>query len=145
MDGRVTLKGILRKSITSITYPVAGKGKVIPTYAMKAYRGSGGIAPLILNLGTRWMCGQPHALVVYQCPPTPPQLHVLEKKEISCACWYMKTALSNSSLVTILSMLYELPNLPSTLRKDIAIPVIQLYSENRLWSSIHRDVAQRQR
>ena len=28
-------------------------GKVVPIYAMKAYRGSRGIAPLILNLGTR--------------------------------------------------------------------------------------------
>ena len=30
------------------------KGKVIPVHAMKAYRGSGSAAPLILNLGTRW-------------------------------------------------------------------------------------------
>ena len=29
--------------------------EVIPIYAVKAYRGSGGIAQLILNLGTRWM------------------------------------------------------------------------------------------
>jgi hypothetical protein len=30
------------------------KGKVIPVHAMKAYRRSRGIAPRILNLGTRW-------------------------------------------------------------------------------------------
>jgi hypothetical protein len=54
-NGRVTLKGILRKGITSTTYLVAGKGKVVSAHAMNAHRGSGGIAPLILNLGTRWM------------------------------------------------------------------------------------------
>jgi ABC-type multidrug transport system fused ATPase/permease subunit len=31
------------------------KGEVIPIHAVKAYGGSGGIAQLILNLGTRWM------------------------------------------------------------------------------------------
>jgi hypothetical protein len=30
------------------------KRKVVPVYAVKAYRGSGGVAPPILNLGTRW-------------------------------------------------------------------------------------------
>jgi hypothetical protein len=30
------------------------KGKVFPVLAMNAYRGSGDIAPLILNLGTGW-------------------------------------------------------------------------------------------
>jgi hypothetical protein len=32
------------------------KGKVVPVHAMKAYGWSRGIAPLILNLGTRWRC-----------------------------------------------------------------------------------------
>jgi hypothetical protein len=33
------------------------KGKVLPVHGMKAYRGNGGIVPLILNLGTqcRWV------------------------------------------------------------------------------------------
>jgi hypothetical protein len=37
-----------------------GKGKTVPVlfltehYAMKAYQGNGGIAPRILDLGTRW-------------------------------------------------------------------------------------------
>jgi len=31
-----------------------GKGKVIPVYNIKVYRGSIGVAPLILNLGSRW-------------------------------------------------------------------------------------------
>ena len=41
------------------------KVKCFPVHAMKAYRGSGGIAPLILNLGTGWRgwltssCGRP--------------------------------------------------------------------------------------
>jgi hypothetical protein len=30
------------------------KGKVFPVHAMRVYRGSRGIAPTILNLGTRW-------------------------------------------------------------------------------------------
>jgi hypothetical protein len=30
------------------------KGKAFPLHAIKAYRGIRGIAPLILNLGTRW-------------------------------------------------------------------------------------------
>jgi hypothetical protein len=29
------------------------KGKVVPVHAMKAYRGSSGLGPLILNLGAR--------------------------------------------------------------------------------------------
>jgi hypothetical protein len=40
---------------------IQGKGKVVPTlfiltkhHAMKAYWGSGGIAPRILDLGTIW-------------------------------------------------------------------------------------------
>jgi hypothetical protein len=31
-----------------------GKGEVFPVHAMKAYRGRRGIAPLLLNLSTRW-------------------------------------------------------------------------------------------
>jgi len=30
------------------------KGKAVPIHAIKAYRGSRGISPLILNLSTRW-------------------------------------------------------------------------------------------
>jgi hypothetical protein len=30
------------------------EGKAVPVHAMKAYRGSSGIAPLVLNLGTRY-------------------------------------------------------------------------------------------
>jgi hypothetical protein len=29
------------------------KGKAVHAHAMKAYRGSGGIAPVMLNIGTR--------------------------------------------------------------------------------------------
>jgi hypothetical protein len=36
----------LRKQLKHI------KGKVVPVHTMKAYRGSRGITPLILNLGT---------------------------------------------------------------------------------------------
>jgi hypothetical protein len=31
-----------------------GKGKVVPLYSMKAYRGNIGAAPLMLNLGIVW-------------------------------------------------------------------------------------------
>jgi hypothetical protein len=31
------------------------KGEVVPVHGMKANGGSGGIGPLILNLGTRWI------------------------------------------------------------------------------------------
>jgi len=31
-----------------------GKGKGVPLHVVKAYAGSSGIDPLILNLGTRW-------------------------------------------------------------------------------------------
>jgi len=31
-----------------------GKGKVVSVHATKAYRGSRGVLPLILNLGTKW-------------------------------------------------------------------------------------------
>lgn len=31
-----------------------GQGKTVPVYAMKVYGGWEGIAPFILNLGTRW-------------------------------------------------------------------------------------------
>jgi hypothetical protein len=30
------------------------KGKVVPVYAMKAYRGRRSMVPLVLNLSTRW-------------------------------------------------------------------------------------------
>jgi len=31
------------------------KDKAVPVYTMKAYKGTRGIAPLILNHGTRWL------------------------------------------------------------------------------------------
>jgi hypothetical protein len=36
------------------TYTQEGEGKVFPVHAMKAFMGSTGIAPLILNLDTVW-------------------------------------------------------------------------------------------
>lgn len=30
------------------------KGKVAPVHALKVYRGSGAVGPLVLDLGTRW-------------------------------------------------------------------------------------------
>jgi hypothetical protein len=41
------------------------KDKAVPVHAIKAFRGSGGTAPLIRNLGTRWReSGQIHAPTV---------------------------------------------------------------------------------
>jgi hypothetical protein len=34
------------------------EGTIFPVYAMQTYKRSRGIAPLILNLGTRWRYGQ---------------------------------------------------------------------------------------
>jgi len=61
---------------------------------MKAYRGSGGISPFILNLGTTWRC-----VVNFKPRPFYPSTHstgvwvgkcagldVLEKRKISCPC-----------------------------------------------------------
>jgi len=48
----------LKKTVT-LKYEhseVKVKGKVAPIHAMKAYRGSKGIAPLIFNLRTRFGC-----------------------------------------------------------------------------------------
>jgi hypothetical protein len=40
---------------TQDTFMIIKKnGKFFPLHAMKAYKGSRGIAPLIINLGTRW-------------------------------------------------------------------------------------------
>jgi hypothetical protein len=39
---------------TASTYTNRGKGKIVPVHTTKAYKGTRGIAPLILNLGTRW-------------------------------------------------------------------------------------------
>jgi hypothetical protein len=56
-------EGYRRKLIsmtsTFLPYEHRVKGKVVPVlltehHAMKAYGGSGGIAPYILDLGTRW-------------------------------------------------------------------------------------------
>jgi hypothetical protein len=38
------------------------KEEIIPAHAMKVHKGSGGIAPLTLNLGSRWRC-----IYVYLC------------------------------------------------------------------------------
>lgn len=40
------------------------KGTVVPAQAMKPYRDIKGKAPLILQLGARWMCGQLHVPAV---------------------------------------------------------------------------------
>ena len=37
---------------------VKSKGKVVPVHTIKSYRASGGTAPLIPNLGTRWRKGK---------------------------------------------------------------------------------------
>jgi hypothetical protein len=43
----------IAKKHNSMIFLMSQKGKV-PVHAMEACRGSRGIAPLILNLGTRW-------------------------------------------------------------------------------------------
>jgi hypothetical protein len=43
-------------TVRDTTEQTCGKirGKVSPVHTMKEHRGSGGIAPLVLYLGTRW-------------------------------------------------------------------------------------------
>jgi hypothetical protein len=49
-------------SVTSVTYSLeADEGKVVPIRTMKAYRGSHGTNPLILNVGAghKWLITRP--------------------------------------------------------------------------------------
>jgi hypothetical protein len=54
----LTLKPTLEYGFCShlppIAFSVTDKGKIVPVHAMKAHRRARGIAPLILNLSTRW-------------------------------------------------------------------------------------------
>jgi hypothetical protein len=45
---------ILHRATSEIDVDLLCKGEYVPVHAMKAYRGSRFVAPLILNLGTRW-------------------------------------------------------------------------------------------
>jgi hypothetical protein len=70
--------------------------KVFPVHSMKAYKGSGDMAPLILNLGTKWrwivnftllpLYPRKEPQYVLNTRPSGPQnrLEVLEKRNISC-------------------------------------------------------------
>jgi len=50
-----TTESVLYVCITNcLYYTIKLKGEVVHVYAMKACMGRRGIAPLILNLGTRW-------------------------------------------------------------------------------------------
>jgi hypothetical protein len=49
------------------------KDEIFPVHTMKVYRGSRGTSPLILHLGTRWMCmvsatPRPHSLEIISVP-----------------------------------------------------------------------------
>jgi hypothetical protein len=79
-DGRVMGESELTLSpITNRKHyaRIEAKGKVVPVlkyYAMKIYWGSGGIAPRILDLSTRWRCVHLHApgaLFPGKEPPAP--------------------------------------------------------------------------
>ena len=43
-----------RSKLYSLEYLGSGKVEVVPVHFMKAHRGSGSIAPLIINLSNRW-------------------------------------------------------------------------------------------
>jgi hypothetical protein len=53
----------MQASAASLSNPFSNHTtiRVFPVRAMKAYGGSGGVAPLIINIGARLRCGQPHA------------------------------------------------------------------------------------
>jgi hypothetical protein len=58
--GRIVKKFVVYFSTLSVMWTMWHrvrewwKGKAVPVHAMKAYRGSKGITPLMFNLGTRW-------------------------------------------------------------------------------------------
>ena len=58
---------------------IKGKCKVILVLTMKAYRGSRGVAPLILNLGTRWC--------KWSALHASASLDILRREKISCTLW----------------------------------------------------------
>jgi len=72
-----------------------GKGKVVSVHAIKAYRGSRGVLPLILNLGTKWrwvviftlraIYFQERTLVPITWATDPVEAVLVNK--ISCLCW----------------------------------------------------------
>ena len=55
---------------------------------MQAYRRSGSIAPLILNLGTRQKLP---ILIEEEAGWAPVAMDIVEKKLIPCPCWDLKT------------------------------------------------------
>jgi hypothetical protein len=58
------ITGVIRThcaSLMAINSYFKVKVKVVPVHTMKAYRGSRGITPLVLNHGTRW-CSIPQLL-----------------------------------------------------------------------------------
>jgi hypothetical protein len=59
--------------------------KLVPVHSMKAYRGSRGTGPLVLNHGTRWSWG-------WVGPAA--GLDVLDKQKISCPCQDPSSGLS---------------------------------------------------
>jgi hypothetical protein len=95
-------------------------GTVFPVYGMKSYRGSGGVAPLVLNLVTIWECViglTPQALCHRERTPYAlnrcwffpiTDMNILDKKKICCL--YRN---SNSGS----------PNLKPCRYTDYAIPV----------------------
>lgn len=102
-----------------------GKGKAVPMHAIKAYRGIGGTAPIIRNLGTRG-----REVVKFKLPPLYPRAknseHPLEfeswsapepvwafwGRKISYPCWNSNLVPSSSQPIP-----YEYVPSVSTLKK----------------------------
>ena len=100
------------------------RGKVVPVYAMKAFKGSRGIAILIHNLGKKWSwVHQNHAPAIYlqgrimvpikeESGRAPEPLWMKQRREKSLASVEIWTLdIQAHSLVTILIVLYWLTNL----------------------------------
>ena len=97
-------------------------------HAMKMYRWSGGVAPLILYLGSRW-----HWVIGF-CPaillplPAGPHSHldILEKREIYCPCWDSNPGSPTSILVTVLTAQWIVTLVSCSGSTRYSVPMSQL-------------------
>jgi hypothetical protein len=86
-----TIHSITSQTIAAFIFWSNGKGIVVPLHTMEACEGSGGIAPLIINLGIgRCMVSlMPQPLYRQGCLGTGTALDLLKKKKtkIVFSCW----------------------------------------------------------
>jgi len=86
------------KRLTSIFY--FRKRKVDPVHVRKAYTGTGGTAPRILTLGTRWRWVQLHAPIALLPGNTPVSTEAGWARESVSTCWIRDNLLQLSAFET---------------------------------------------